>query len=131
MPALVDVTVPDNIGTDVVYKAMSVNNGIASYRAVGVSTVRELQPSFTLAFQEPSKTSRLTKVRLKASWPVSKMIDSVKTPTGSFVSVDATFFLPVDSVKAERMDMFEFIRNGFSGAVPSLEAEIGDLLPTY
>lgn len=71
----------------------------------------------------PSKTSRMTKVRMKAVVPVLEVVNAATyngitpAPTKAYdMTFDGTFFLPERSTLADRKDILAYVKNALATA---------------
>lgn len=91
----------------------SSSNGI-----IYVNNVPALQPTFTLSLQRPSKTSRISKGRVKLVLPKPVVEAGVTQPVKSYEnSFDITFMSSEKATEAERIQMLDLAIAALSSPV--------------
>lgn len=104
---------------------------LATSVVVGTPSVPALQTQYTVSMSRPSKTSRISKVRIKLVRPV-EALDSTGNPVGTKShenSADLTFLFSEKSSRDERWDTM----NAFLTLINTADSEaiIADLKSLY
>lgn len=114
MPALQPLSIEADSFVTLDFDPVGVQNGLATYQAsirkfdnngqlpfVPLSAV--LQPTLTISLQKPSKTSKLSKARMKIVIPQPVIVDGVATAAKSHENaVDITFISSEKATSDER-----------------------------
>lgn len=89
------------------YAGGTVSTDSATNVVTGPATAAALQPTLTVSLSRPSKTSRISKARIKLVMPVAA-VDAVGNPTSVKShenSADITYLFSEKSTEAERDDL--------------------------
>lgn len=113
MPQLVPLTLATSTAdSDLTFDPITLVNGLATLAAESNVTSASLAPVLTVSTQRPSKTSKVSKSRIKLVRPVPVMSGGVATDTkkhdGSF---DVTFLFNADATIEEKTIMLELFRS--------------------
>lgn len=127
MPAFGPIVIKDAATPPVAhtFSPVQISGNVASY-ADRLSGVAVGYPHITASMVRPSKTSRLTKVRLRCVMPVLETLGTntvtgiVPQPTKAYdVTADLTFILPERSGLQHRQDILAFAKGMLNDAVLS------------
>lgn len=125
MPAFTALTINDGQTTPVVHtfaqKTLIGTEATFVDRSGGITVG---YPTVVVNSMPPTKTSRLSKVRMKVVLPVLEVVNAstyngiTPAPTKAYdLTFDAMFFLPERCTLAQRKDILAYAKNGLSNAL--------------
>jgi len=129
MPAFEEITPSDANDVEHVFAPLTLIGNEAKFvdRATGITVG---YPVITVQTSQPSKTSRLSKVRVKVVMPVLETVNAstyngiTPAPTKAFdLTFDAMFFLPERSNLSQRKDLLAIVRGVIDGELAATLVE--------
>lgn len=122
MPALQPLNVSVNAQNFIEFEPTGISNGLATYQGthwvpeegstngvVPASTAAALQPTLTISLQKPSKTSRISKTRVKMIIPQPVLDNGVATSAKDHESsIDLVIMSSEKSPVDERAQLLQF-----------------------
>lgn len=125
MPAFGAITLNDGQGTPVAhtFSPLTLIGSEAKFadRSTGITVG---YPTVSIVTTQPSKTSRLSKTRMKIVMPVLEVVNAstysgiTPAPTRAYdMTADMTFFCPERSTLAQRKDILAFAKNLLTNAI--------------
>jgi len=129
MPAFEEITASDANDVEHVFAPLTLIGNEAKFvdRATGITVG---YPVITVQTSQPSKTSRLSKVRMKVVMPILETVNAstyngiTPAPTKAFdLTFDAMFFLPERSNLSQRKDLLAIVRGVIDGELAATLVE--------
>lgn len=124
MPAFSPLTINDGQATPIAHTfAQKTLIGTEATFVDRVSGITVAYPQITVNSMPPTKTSKLTKIRMKIAMPVMEVVTAstyngiTPAPTKAYdLTFDCMFFLPERCTLAQRKDILAYARNLLSNA---------------